>query len=180
MGSHWYPIEEADDSFLTAAPLRHARSVDVPFSAEETWAALTGDGVSSWTRGMRRLTWTSPRPFGIGTTREVAMSGNFTLRERFYRWDEGRRKTFTGVAGTRAIFRRLVEDYVVEPTQEGARFSWRWAAELRTPWRYFSYPLDLLAFAPTGRSHIDGLPGYLARRAARPGSAPSDSRPEGQ
>ncbi|MFE6776907.1 SRPBCC family protein [Streptomyces sp. NPDC057702] len=166
MAARWYPIEEADDALFATAPLYHARSVEVPYSAQETWEALTGDGVSSWTKGMKRLTWTSPRPFGVGTTREIEMGGDFALRERFFRWEEGYRKTFSGVAGTRPIFRRLVEDYVVEPTAYGARFSWRWAAELNRPWSLFGPALDRLSFAPVGRSHIDGLPGYMATQRA--------------
>ncbi|GAB7105527.1 SRPBCC family protein [Streptomyces phaeofaciens JCM 4814] len=162
MGDRWYPVEEADDSFFATAPLHHARSVELPYPAEETWAALTGEGVSSWTKGMKRLTWTSPRPHGVGTTREIELGGDFVLRERFFRWEEGRRKTFTAVEGTKNIFRHLVEDYVVEPTDGGSRFSWRWAAELNRPWSYLQGPLDRWMFAPTGRSHIDGLPVYMA------------------
>lgn len=162
MGIRWYPVEEADDSLFATASLYHARSVELPYPAEETWAALTGEGVSSWTKGMKRLTWTSPRPFGVGTTREIELGGDFVLRERFFRWEEGRRKTFTAVEGTRGIFRHLVEDYVVEPTAEGSRFSWRWAAELNRPWSYVKGPLDRFMFAPTGRSHIDGLPVHMA------------------
>ncbi|MFH8370508.1 SRPBCC family protein [Streptomyces sp. NPDC018031] len=169
MGNRWYAIEEVDDSFFDKAPLRHARSVDIPFPVEETWAALTGDEVSSWTKGMNKLTWTSPRPFGVGTTREIDMSGNFLLRERFYRWEEGRRKTFTGVEATRPIFRHLIEDYVVEPTPQGSRFSWRFAAELRRPWNFVQGPLDRFFFAPTGRSHIDGLRDFMIGRAGARG-----------
>ncbi|MFF8596799.1 SRPBCC family protein [Streptomyces sp. NPDC015220] len=162
MPTRWYPVEEADDSLFATASLYHARSVEVPYPVEETWAALTGDEVSSWTKGMKRLTWTSPRPFGVGTTREIEMGGDFTLRERFFRWEEGRRKTFTAVEGTRPIFRHLVEDYVVEPTAGGSRFSWRWAAELNRPWSLLKHPLDRFSFAPTGRSHIDGLAAHMA------------------
>ncbi|WFB10709.1 SRPBCC family protein [Streptomyces sp. LX-29] len=171
MGTRWYAIDEVDDAFFDTAPLRHARSVDIPFPAEQTWAALTGDEVSSWTKGMNELRWTSPRPFGVGTTREIDMSGNFVLRERFYRWEEGRRKTFTGVEATRSIFRHLIEDYVVEPTPEGSRFSWRFAAELRRPWSFFQGPLDRFSIAPTGRSHIDGLRDHMLSRAAGSGVA---------
>jgi Polyketide cyclase / dehydrase and lipid transport len=162
MARHWYPIEQADDSLFATASLYHARSVEVPFPAEETWAALTGDGASNWTKGMKRLTWTSPRPFDVGTTREIEMGSGFILRERFFRWQEGRRKTFSAVEGTLNIFRHLVEDYVVEPTEGGSRFSWRWAAELNQPWASAKHSLDRYMFAPTGRSHIDGLAGYLA------------------
>lgn len=163
MADRWHPIEEADDALFASAPLYHARSVEVPYSVEETWAALTGDGLSSWTKGVKRLTWTSPRPFGVGTTREIEMGGGFKLRERFFRWDEDEhRKTFTGVADTRGIFRHLAEDYVVEPTEHGSRLSWRWAAELNRPWSSFGRLLDRISFAPTGRSHIDGLATYMA------------------
>jgi Polyketide cyclase / dehydrase and lipid transport len=162
MTRRWYPIEEADDSFFTSAPLYRVRSVEVPYPAEQTWAALTGDGASSWTKAMKKLTWTSPRPFGVGTTREIEMGGDFILRERFFRWEEGHRKTFSGVAETRPIFRRVVEDYVVDATATGSRLSWRWAAELNRPWSLLRYPLDRFFFAPVGRSHIDGLPAYLA------------------
>ncbi|MCW5252504.1 MULTISPECIES: SRPBCC family protein [unclassified Streptomyces] len=168
MARRWYPIEEADDSLFASAPLYHARSVEVPFSPEETWAALVGDGVSSWTKGMRQLTWTSPRPFGVGTTREIEMNSGLVLRERFYRWEEGTRKTFAAVEGTSPIFRRLVEDYVVEPSGSGSRFSWRWAAELNRPYSFVGGALDRFFFAPTGRSHIDGLPAHMAARRRDP------------
>ncbi|EME97619.1 SRPBCC family protein [Streptomyces mobaraensis NBRC 13819 = DSM 40847] len=166
MAHRWYPILEAGDSFLASAPMRHTRTVDLPFPPEETWAVLTGDEASSWTRGMEKLTWTSERPFGVGTTREIHMSGNFVLKERFYRWDDGKRKTFTGTAASRPIFRRLVEDYVVEPTPHGSRLRWLWAAELRAPWDLplVRHGLDRFLFAPTGRSHIDGLRAYMTTR----------------
>jgi hypothetical protein len=162
MVTRWHPIDEADDVLFATASLYHARSVDVPSPAWQTWAALTGADVPAWTKGMKRLTWTSPRPFGVGTTREIEMGSGFMLRERFFRWEEGRRKTFTGVADTLGLFRHLVEDYVVEDTERGSRLSWRWAAELRRPWSVAGHVLDRYMFAPTGRSHIDGLATYLA------------------
>jgi hypothetical protein len=47
-----------------------------------------------------------------------------TTRERYYRWDSGRRKTFTAVAASVPGLRRLAEDYVVERTPGGSRFIW--------------------------------------------------------
>ncbi|WP_238845332.1 SRPBCC family protein [Nocardia terpenica] len=130
----------------------------MPVSAEETWAALTGDDVSSWTAGMKELRWTSERPFGVGTTREVRMRGNFVLRERFYRWEEGYRKTFTGVESSHPIFRFLAEDYVVEPTRHGGScLTWRFAAQVRPEWGPFGRLLDWMLFRPVGRSHIEGM-----------------------
>jgi hypothetical protein len=47
-----------------------------------------------------------------------------TSRERYYRWDDGRRKTFTAVDVSVPGLRRLAEDYVVERTPGGSRFIW--------------------------------------------------------
>ncbi|NEA98882.1 SRPBCC family protein [Streptomyces sp. SID13726] len=159
----FHPIEEVDDSYFTRAPLYLTRSVDVPYPAEETWAALTDDsGPAHWTKGVKRLTWTSPRPFGPGTTREVELNGGLVLRERFFHWEEGRRKTFTGVESTVRMFRHLVEDYVVESTPDGSRLTWQWAAELHRPWSYFKPLLMRAVLEPTARSHIDGLRAHMA------------------
>ncbi|WP_421840497.1 SRPBCC family protein [Mycobacterium sp.] len=162
MPNLWRPIDEADDALFGTATLCHAHSVEVPYPAEDTWAALTGEGVQAWTKGLKRLTWTSPRPFSVGATREIEMRGGFMLRERFFRWDEGKRKTLTGVEDTLGMFRHLVEDYAVEDTECGSRLSWRWAAELKRPWSLFQNALDRFMFEPTCRSHIDGLATYLA------------------
>ena len=52
-----------------------------------------------------------------------------TTRERYYRWDEGRRKTFTVVEVSLPGLRRVAEDYVVERTPGGSRFIWTVALE---------------------------------------------------
>ena len=70
------------------------------------------------------LRWTTARPFGVGTTREVTMFRLLTSREQYYRWDHGRRKTFTAVEVSVPGLRRLAEDYVVERTPAGSRFIW--------------------------------------------------------
>ena len=130
MSPHWRQLVESDDDFLETAPFRYVNSVDVPVPPEQTWAALTADDtLVSWGPVVTGLRWTSPRPFGVGTTREVTLLRLITARERYYRWDEGRRKTFTAVQASVPGLRRLAEDYVVEPTPTGSRFTWTLALE---------------------------------------------------
>ena len=64
--------------------------------------------------GMRiALRWTSPRPFGIGTAREVVLPLRAaTVRERFFRWDEGKGYSFYVEQMNRPGVRRFAEDYV--------------------------------------------------------------------
>jgi len=127
----WYPLEPADEKFFTDAPFVHTYPVYLDVPAEDVWAALTSDAsLSSWRLPIKSLTWTSPRPFGVGTTREVLLSGRmFGIRERFFRWEEGRRMSFAGTHFDRRLLRRFAEDYVVESRDGGSRFTWTIAIE---------------------------------------------------
>jgi hypothetical protein len=121
----WHPLLETGDEFLDAAPFRFASTVDLPVPPERAWAALTADDtLVSWSPLVTALRWTTARPFGVGTTREVTLIWFLTSRERYFRWDQGRRKTFAAVAVSVPGLRRLAEDYVVERTPAGSRFVW--------------------------------------------------------
>ena len=94
--TRWYPLEPMDESFFRTAPYIYRLPVELNVPPERVWQSLTSDrALADWGLGLHRLEWTSPRPFGIGTTREVVLPGRaITVRERFFHWDEGHRKTF--------------------------------------------------------------------------------------
>ena len=130
MRVRWHRLFATGDDFLEAAPFRYVNTVDLPVAPEPMWAALTADDtLVSWSPLVTGLRWTTPRPFGVGTTREVTILRLLTSRERYYRWDQGRRKTFTVVEVSVPGLRRLAEDYVVERTPGGSRFIWTLALE---------------------------------------------------
>ncbi|UUZ61362.1 SRPBCC family protein [Nocardioides sp. B-3] len=92
--------------------------------AATLWAALAADdAVVSWGVGATGMRWTTPKPYGVGTVREVTVAGIATVREQFYRWDEGQRMSFFVAESTRPGIRRMVEDYVVEETATGSRLT---------------------------------------------------------
>jgi hypothetical protein len=56
--------------------------------------------------------------------------GALTLNETYFRWEEGRRKSFYVAEATLPLFRRFAEDYLVEETSPStARFTWTVASE---------------------------------------------------
>jgi hypothetical protein len=126
-----FPAQPVEETFLDAAPLRLSESFEIPRPAAAVWADLTADNPLSWCGLLRSITWTSPRPFGVGTTRTARTIGNATvIDERFFRWEEGRRKSFYVLECNVPFFRRFAEDYLVEPTAEAAcRFTWTIAVE---------------------------------------------------
>lgn len=120
--------------FLDSAPLRLSETFEIGKPAADVWAELIEDNPLRWCRILRGIEWTSPRPFGEGTTRTArALGGALVIDEVFFRWEEGRRKTFRAVATSIPLFRSLAEDYLVEPAGENAcRFTWTIAAAPRT------------------------------------------------
>ncbi|MBY8847747.1 hypothetical protein K7G98_03125 [Saccharothrix sp. MB29] len=87
-------MEPVDAEFFETAPERRTFVLDLPVSPERVWRGLTATNPLWWCRLMSSVEYTSPRPFGVGTTRQASVLGLLRLRERFFRW-EGRRQTFT-------------------------------------------------------------------------------------
>jgi hypothetical protein len=129
--ARWYELQPADESIFETAPEVYRYRVRLSVAPERVWESLTSDAsLSAWRLPIRRLTWTSPRPFGVGTTREIELSlRTLAIRERFFRWDEGRGYSFYVEALNRPGVRRFAEDYVVEPDGAGAAFTWTIALE---------------------------------------------------
>jgi hypothetical protein len=127
----WFKLAVADEAFLTSAPQRQVAEIEIPQPADRVWGALTADDTLSWCRALAGVTWTSARPFGTGTTRTVRTPlGALLLREVYFRWEEGRRKSFYVAEATLPLFRRFAEDYLVEPLSESScRFTWTVASE---------------------------------------------------
>ena len=116
-----------EESFLADATRRVVVDVTVDRPATDVWAELTEDGpMSSYCRAISSITWTSPRPFGVGTTRTTrVLGGLITLHERYPHWDDGSRKVFVGVRTVPPVLRRVSEEYLVEPIAANhCRFRW--------------------------------------------------------
>jgi hypothetical protein len=106
--------------------MRLRAGFEIARPAAAVWADLTADDALHWCRILQQVKWTSPRPFGVGTTREVnALWGANRLREHYFLWEEGRRHSFYVTESSGPLFNSLAEDYLVEPRGPGAcRFTW--------------------------------------------------------
>jgi Polyketide cyclase / dehydrase and lipid transport len=130
----WFKCGEAGEEFLDSAPARLRASFEIARPAAEVWADLTGEHPLAYCRVIDDISWTSPRPFGVGTTRTAtALKGANILRERYFRWEEGSRHSFAVEETTSPLFRRFAEDYLVEPTGDSScRYTWTIAYEPRS------------------------------------------------
>jgi hypothetical protein len=152
--ARWYPLETADDDFIASAPYVFRYQKRFAATPEKVWQSLVSDeSLTAWSSSLKELTWTSPRPFGVGTTREVAPLAGPRVRERYYRWDEGRSHAFYAYEATLPLFRRFAEDYLVEPDGDGTLFTWVVALE---PKKAMALPFK--AIAPVIKASFGQIP----------------------
>jgi Polyketide cyclase / dehydrase and lipid transport len=140
--AHWYPLASCDETYFHRAPHVYRFAVELPVSPERVWASLVSPhSVADWTRLLASIEWTSE--LGLGATRTVVLPGRaLSIHEHFFRWEEGRRFSFYGLEASRPLLGRFAEDYLVEPSGTGARFTWTFALEGK---RGSALPLKLLS-----------------------------------
>lgn len=81
-----------------------------------------------WAPPIQRVEWTAPKPFGVGTTRTVYMSGGLTGWETFIAWERGRRMAFCFTHVSQDNMESFGEDYQVEDLGDGScRVTWKMA-----------------------------------------------------
>jgi hypothetical protein len=165
--TRWYAVEPADGGFFTSAPhvFRYSRRFAAP--PEKVWASLAcKESIGAWSATVASLNWLSPEPFGVGSTREVALApGLARVRERFFRWDEGHGYSFAVYESNLPAFKRFAEDYEVEPDGSdgnATRFTWTVALEPKSALTLPFKPLAPVLKLAFGRMATDGEK-YFAR-----------------
>lgn len=114
-----FPCLPVTERFFDDAPMRFRSEAELPVSADVAFASL--EDAHAWPRwftDIRSVEWTTPRPFGVGTTRTVALA-TMTVYEYFFRWEQGKRFSFYFTDASVPLFRALAEDYLLEPLPNG-------------------------------------------------------------
>ena len=137
-----FALEPVDEAFFADASQVFRASFDIALPAADVWAELVADGALGFCRSLRGARWTSPRPFGVGTTRTMpGLYGLLVIEERFFCWEDGHRKSFYVERANLPLFRRFAEDYLLEETPGGCRLTWTIAAD-PTPAGRLGAPLN--------------------------------------
>lgn len=129
-----FKANPVDETFFDTAPVKLTGTFNIDKPASEVWADLTGDDALSWCRILEPIEWTSPKPYGVGTTRTVrSLKGLNVFKEEFFRWEDGRRKSFYVAETSGPLFNAFAEDYLVEPNGDNAcTFTWTVALDPKT------------------------------------------------
>jgi carbon monoxide dehydrogenase subunit G len=131
-----HPCERVDLDFIDNAPLRLRNSVDLAITPEQLFEVLAdAESWPRWASVITNVTWTSPEPRGIGTTRVVEMRGGIVGNEEFIAWEPFTHMAFRfNECSTRSVA-AFAEDYLVEVIPGGCRLTWTMAQQPAGPAR---------------------------------------------
>ena len=129
-----FSCRAVDESFLASAPMRFVNEVVLDAPPEAVFRMFEdGDSWSKWIKGIKSVEWTSPKPFGVGTTRTVTLDA-MKVKEYFFIWEQNKRFTFYFVSTGVPFVKALCEDYVLEPVGDGkTKFTYTVACEPSLP-----------------------------------------------
>ena len=117
----FFACELVEADYFDTAAIRHVTEVALPVSRARLFAIF--EDAASWTRwpiGISKTEWTSPRPFGVGTTRTVTFANGMSVYERFIVWEGTSKLAFCLYGATSRLLIRFGELYAVEELGEGA------------------------------------------------------------
>ncbi|OBG32286.1 hypothetical protein A5672_25915 [Mycobacterium alsense] len=132
-----FPCERVDLSFVDNARFRFQNSVDLAITPEQLFEVLAdAESWPRWASVITKVTWTSPEPRGVGTTRTVEMRGGLVGNEEFLAWEPFTRMAFRfNECSTQAVA-AFAEDYRVEAIPGGCRLTWTMAQQPAGPSRW--------------------------------------------
>ena len=120
-----YPCERVDQSFIAGAPFRFSNSVDLAITPEQLFEVLAdAESWPRWAKVITKVTWTSPEPYGVGTTRVVDMIGGLTGDEEFLAWEPYTYLAFRFNGCSNKAVAAFAEEYRVVETPGGCRLTW--------------------------------------------------------
>jgi len=128
-----HPLEPAGEDLLQRTPAHSVAEREYPIAADRLFALF--EAAETWCEFfpvIRKAEWTSPRPFGVGTTRRVTVIGGVVLDEVFWAWKPGSRMGFAITAASNRSLEGLVELYDILPL-DGERCKLRWEMGIELP-----------------------------------------------
>jgi len=133
-----FKCEAESISFIERAPLQFINTVDLKTQPETVFASLREtDAWLRWFPDMKSAEWDGEP--GTGTNRLVKV-GAMEIMEHFIEWREPYQMAFYVSETSLPFAKRMVENYTIEETSTGSRFTYAVGMQLR-------FPLSVLQFA---------------------------------
>jgi hypothetical protein len=131
-----HQCERVGLDFIDSAPFRFVSTVDLTIMPEQVFEVLDdAESWPQWATAITKVTWTSPQPHGVGTTRTVEMRGGIVGDEEFLAWEPFRYMAFRFNTCSNKVVAAFAEEYTVAETPGGCRLTWTLAQKANGPAR---------------------------------------------
>jgi hypothetical protein len=161
-----YPTKRVGVGFVDEAKYSFKNSVDLSISPAQLFEVLAdADAWPRWAKAITKVTWTSPLPPAVGSTRTVDMLGGLVGDEEFLVWEPNARMAFRFNESSEKNVVAFAENYDVVETASGCNLTWTLAMEVSGPSKVvmpLTRPLLNLGF----KSFLRNLRRYTAKRFA--------------
>lgn len=123
-----HPCTRVTVDYFNTAKKSFTSIVEIDATPEQIFASFeNADDWPEWAPPITKVEWTSPKPFGVGTTRKVTMTG-MVGDEVFIAWDYPKQMAFCFTHSSESLVESFAEEYVVTPLDNGkSRVVWRMA-----------------------------------------------------
>lgn len=158
-----HPCDPVGLELIDTARFRTTNSVGLSITPGQLWQVLEdADAWPQWSY-VTRMTWTSPRPFRVGTTRAIETRTGGRVIDEVIAWHPQVHLAFRVNAVSVPPGGASVEELRIEPTPQGCRLTWTLAHDPKKA----SLGVKLVAKSVMNaryRQYLDKLRKYTVQR----------------
>jgi hypothetical protein len=128
-----FPCDPVGLELIDTARFRSTNSVDLSIDPGQLWQVLEDE--ESWPQWsyVTRMSWTGPKPFGIGTTRAIETRSGGHVVDEVIAWHPQAHLAFRVNSTSAETEGASVEEFRIDPTAQGCRLTWTLAHDPKDP-----------------------------------------------
>lgn len=148
-------LEKVDSDYVRTGPVQNTLTKLIGCSTDALFRAF--EDPASWKQFLNiDVEWTSPKPFGVGTTRTIT-TGRQTIEEYFTGFEEGRLMAFRFDRATLPV-KAFAEEWLIEPkASDVCELQWSYAYEWGGPVKSVLSPVFNKGFDAQGTRALTKL-----------------------
>jgi len=128
-----FPCDPVGLELIDTARFRSTNSIDLPLTPEQLWQVLEDEEAWPQWSYVTRMSWTGPRPRGIGSTRAIETRSGGHVVDEVIAWHPQSHLAFRVISSSADTEGASVEEFRIEPTAQGCRVTWTLAHDPKNP-----------------------------------------------
>ncbi len=126
------PLKPIDESFFRTANLIATATMEANCPPERLMDTLAGDVVwTQWAPALKKVEWTSPKPYGPGAKRTVHLAGGQAVKENFFIWKPNEQVAFYVEEATLSGIESFAENYEITVFNNGRSTRLKWTVAIQ-------------------------------------------------